>query len=58
MIMKAAQAAKLSQQFKNKKSLTNEHVTFEKQLIKRRMEMKTSNFYYFMFLNKMEFYVF
>lgn len=35
MIMKVAQAAKLSQQFKKKNSLTNEHIRFEKQLIKR-----------------------
>lgn len=58
MIMKATRAAKLSQQFKNKNSLTNEHNQIWKATDKEKVEMKPSRFYYFMFLSKMDLYVF
>lgn len=56
--MKATRAAKLSQQFKNKNSLTNEHNQIWKATDKEKVEMKPSRFYYFMFLSKMDLYVF
>lgn len=44
VIMKATRAAKLSQQFKNKNSLTNEHNQIWKATDKEKVEMKPSRF--------------